>query len=313
MRHEKLVQSQDVLKKLLQERKGGVYDLGKFDVGYIDQHLRFKPSEMYVVTGHANVGKTHALIWLMLLHSVNNGTKWLVFSSENEVHDLKRKMIQFLAVKRLDEMTEAEVYRHLAFVDGHFQFIKDDELMTLDDLLSIGEDVMTNTEFDFDGMLIDPYNSLTIDQKKLGKVSTHEYHYQAASEVRQFAKKNGKIMIINMHPVTEAGRRLHPKGHDMAGHNMPVMAQEVEGGSKWYNRCDGFISVHRYISHPQLWIFTEIHVRKVKVMETGGMITPLEDPIRLQSMIGNVGFTAHGQNLMYIKELKTDDDGTPLL
>lgn len=312
MKHEKIVPSEEVLKQLLQERKGGTYDLGKFGVGMIDQHLRFKPSEMVVVTGHANVGKTHTLLWLMLLHSLNKGTKWLVYSSENEVHDLKRKLVQFIAVKQLDQLTEAELYRHLAFVDGHFQFLRDDELMTLDDLLEIAEDILTNTEFQFDGFLIDPYNSLTIDQKKLGKVSTHEYHYQAASEVRQFAKRNGKMMIINMHPVTESARRVHPKGHEYAGHTTPVGAAEVEGGGKWFNRTDSFLCVHRYVQHETDWITTEIHVRKVKVMETGGSITPIDAPIRMQSMKGNVGFTAFGQNLLYIEELKTDTDGLPL-
>ena len=70
MKHEKIVPSESVLKQLLRERKGGTYDLGKFGVGMIDQHLRFKPSEMYVVTGHANVGKTHSLMWLICVRAL---------------------------------------------------------------------------------------------------------------------------------------------------------------------------------------------------------------------------------------------------
>jgi hypothetical protein len=52
-------------------------------------------------------------------------------------------------------------------------------------------------------------------------------------------------------------------------------------------------------------------VRKVKEMETGGRVTPLETPLVLQSIIGNVGFKMNGRNLLGIKEDETPSADVP--
>ena len=41
-----------------------------------------------------------------------------------------------------------------------------------------------------------------------------------------------------------------------------------------------------------------IHVRKVKDVDTGGRPTSIDDPIRLRSVINNVGFELNGKNLL---------------
>ena len=48
-----------------------------------DKFLRFKPSQMVVVSGFPNVGKTYFFIWYLLCHSMNNNLKWCVWSGEN--------------------------------------------------------------------------------------------------------------------------------------------------------------------------------------------------------------------------------------
>ena len=44
--------------------------------------------------------------------------------------------------------------------------------------------------WDYNGLVIDPYNSLAKDKDLLKLVGGHEYDYQVASEFRLFAKKN---------------------------------------------------------------------------------------------------------------------------
>ena len=41
-----------------------------------------------------------------------------------------------------------------------------------------------------------------------------------------------------------------------------------------------------------------IHIRKVKEIETGGRPTSLDNPLRLKSVINNVGYTLGGDNLL---------------
>ena len=89
---------------------------------------------------------------------------------------------------------------------------------------------------------------------------------------------------------------------------MPPMASDVEGGGKFINRADEFIVIHRYTQHQTDWIYSDIHIRKVKELETGGRPTPLEDPIRLESMKFNCGYLCNGASLI---NLNPDDATIP--
>jgi hypothetical protein len=309
--HPDLLPPESSLPFLERALKGKYYDTGKLGVYELDQYLRFKDGEFIVVTGHANVGKTHTLMYLMLLQSYNFGKKWLVYSSENEVHSLKRKLIEFLACKPIQGITELQMHNKLDWVNEYFQFIDGNRLFNAFDLIKTMEGI--RSEYEYTGALIDPYNSLTTDQKKLGKTGMHEYHYEVASAVRVFAHKNNVTTIVNTHPVTEAMRKVHFKGHAYEGMPMPPMTSDIEGGGKWGNRADSVVIIHRYAQHETDWIYTHIHCRKVKEMETGGRVTPLETPLVLQSMIGNVGFKINGRNLIPQKdepaiELNKDTD-----
>lgn len=304
--HPLIARSGDIMTYLEKARKGQIQESSKFGAPEIDDYLRFKKGNFIVVTGHANTGKTHSILFLMLMHSINNGTKWLVYSSENDVRSITRKLIEFIDGRQIQYIEEERFYRHLDFVNGHFQFIDNENLFDVFGLLDAAE--MIYDEWAFDGMLIDPYNSLTINQKRLGKVSTHDYHYEATSNIRVFCKKFGVMVIVNTHPATEALRRLHSGNHPYKGHPMPPMASDVEGGGKFVNRSDEFIVIHRYTQHESDWIFTDIHIRKVKELESGGRPTPLDQPIRLESMKFNVGFIINLKSLIKHKESKQQTD-----
>ena len=88
----------------------------------------------------------------------------------------------------------------------------------------------------------------------------------------------------------------YPKGHFYEGHPIPPSAASVEGGGKFVSRCDNFLVCHRMIYHPQDWVYSHLHIKKIKDVDTGGRPTPLEDPIRLESVLNNVGFNIEGKN-----------------
>ena len=80
---------------------------------------------------------------------------------------------------------------------------------------------------------------------------------------------------------------------------MPPMASDVEGGGKFVNRSDEFFVIHRFdFSIVTDWVYTDIHIRKVKELESGGRPTPLEEPIRMRSKKGNCGFEIRGVDLI---------------
>jgi energy-coupling factor transporter ATP-binding protein EcfA2 len=295
MTHIALFNQEDSLGYLERARSGLIREASKFGHPAIDDYLRFKQGNFIVVTGHANVGKTHMILYLMLLHTIKNGTTWLVYSSENEVGSLNRKLLEFKTGLPIKNISDGDFYKELAWVQGHFQFVNTDKLYDIFDLIDVSQEI--HKEFKFHGFLVDPYNSLTINQRRLGKISTHEYHYEATSRIRLLCKSLNAMVIVNTHPATEALRRTHAKGHEYEAHPMPPMASDVEGGGKFVNRADEFVVIHRYTQHERDWIFTHIHVRKVKDIETGGRPTSLNDPIRLESIRNNVGFIIGMHNL----------------
>ena len=80
---------------------------------------------------------------------------------------------------------------------------------------------------------------------------------------------------------------------------MPPTMADVEGGGKWGNRADQVYTFHRYTQHATEWMISDIHVRKVKEVETGGKPTSIDNPIRLRMSKNNVGFEFMGADIMH--------------
>jgi len=267
-------------------------------LGYpaIDDYLRFKPGNFNVVLGHANVGKTTVILYLMLLYTKKQKKKWLIFSSENEAHSIIRKLIEFIEQKPLNKISEKQYRTHLDYINEYFKIVDTNTLFTYRKLLELAQAV--KNAWHYDGLLIDPYNSLIKDAEIMKGIGGHEYDYQATTEMRLFCKKNMISIWLNTHANTQALRFKHQMGHNYAGHPIPPLASDVEGGGKFVNRADDFIVIHRYTQHPTDWTKSMIHVRKVKEVETGGRPTSMDNPIVFASIPNNVGFTLEGENLL---------------
>lgn len=291
-----LIDFNEVRDKLNSIRKGQTKEGAKIGIPQIDNFLRFKYGNFNVVLGHANVGKTTVILYLMLVYAKRLGVRWLVFSSENEPHSIVRKLIEFLEQKPINKIEEEDFDKHLKFINEHFKIINSSELFTYRRLIELATAV--KNAWDYKGMLIDPYNSLIKDPELSKSIGGHEYDYQATTELRLFCKKHDVSLWLNTHANTNALRIKHPIGHDYVGHPIPPMASDVEGGGKFVNRADDFLVIHRYIQHPTEWMVSHIHVRKVKEIETGGRPTPIDEPIMLKSIVGNVGFEIEGQTIL---------------
>ena len=291
-----LIDFQSEINKLNQVRTGQIKEGLGLGVPSIDEFMRFKYGSFNVILGHSNVGKTTVILYLMLLYSLKHKLRWLVYSSENEPHSIIRKLVEFLEAKPINKV-DADAFRmRVKWIQDHFRFMDTERLYTFRELLGNAEKLYQHQTYH--GFMIDPYNSLTKDQTVLRGIGAHEYDYQATSEIRLFCKKNSISVWLNTHSVTEAQRMKHEQTHIYAGHPMPPMSSHAEGGSKFVNRCDDFLVIHRYTQHPTDWMQSNIIVRKVKDIDTGGRPTPIDSPILLRSMTNNVGFEMNGQSLI---------------
>lgn len=286
------------LKERLLDIKEGRVALGLgLGIPEVDEFLRWKPNSFDIVVGHANVGKTTVITYLMTAFAMKHNLKWLIFSSENTPQSIARKVIEFYKGKNLMDMSDSEMEDGLRWTNEHFQILDITKLYTARQLLT--EAKLIKEKFNYDGMLIDPYNSLVKDSSLMKSVGSHEYDYQIASEMRMFCKEQKVSIWLNAHAVTEALRRVHPRGHEYEGHIVPPSMADVEGGGKWGNRADQVLSIHRMTSHPNEWMISEIHVKKVKEVETGGKPTSIDEPLKFRMNKGASGFTFGGIDILH--------------
>ena len=277
-------------------RNGKLKEGLKLDIPELDEYIRYKPSNFNIILGHANVGKTTAVLYLMLCYSIKHDLKWLVCSTENDSYSLIRKLVEFIDETPMNLMSESNFKTHLEFVNSHFKFVDNATMYDYKTALEMFAEVK-NT-FNYNGILLDPYNALTKNFELMKNLGGHEYDYQACTELRMFCKENKVSMWLNTHANSTALRMTHRFEHEFSGHPLPPMASDVEGGGKFVNRADDFIVIHRYTLHPTLYTTTMIHIRKTKEIETGGRPTSIDNPIRIVALQNNVGFSLNGKSIL---------------
>jgi hypothetical protein len=241
-----------------------------------------------MTNGIDNTGKSVFTWYLCLLAAMYHGWKGIIFSSENTLGAFMRKMIQFYWGKPLHgnyAMNENEYNIAKEFIEKHFTLIKaQEDLYNYKDIINMVKKTLKKDKYNY-GM-IDPYNSLKIDLSGFSKLSTHEYHYEALSEIKAFGQKNNFGWFVNHHAVTAAARTKDADKKYVLAPNK----QDTEGGQKVANKADDFLTIHRITQHPTDWMVTELHVRKIKDTETGGRPTSLDFPVKFEMYKGGCAF-----------------------
>ena len=242
----------------------------------LDKHYTFRKGELDVITGFANIGKTTAQLFFMVMSAKLYGWKWLMYCPENEpVGDLMIDIAEMYCGKTADKdfSNRVDGDRYLAAIKWayeHFTVLTFDETPTVEEVLSAFDDYMQVAQID--GCSIDPLNDLKSGDSKQSK---YDYYYESLSNIRRFIKKHKVKFYLVVHPATAATRKRNEDGSRPA----PNMS-DVEYGGMFGNRADNFIVFHR---NPQSdnWNLTEVHIQKVKFQKLVGLPTPESEPIGL--------------------------------
>jgi hypothetical protein len=255
----------------------------------LDEHFLHKRGNLVMTNGIDNTGKSVFMWYLYLLAAMYHGWKGVIFSSENTIGAFMRKMIQFYWGKPLYgkyAMNDSEYKIARDFIKDHFFPIKaQEDLYNYKDIINMVKKARIKYPSVVFGM-IDPYNSLKIDLSGFSKLNTHEYHYEALSEIKSYGQQTEFGWVVNHHAVTAAARAKDgEKKYPLA----PNKA-DTEGGQKVANKADDFLTIHRITQHPTDWMVTELHVRKIKDTETGGRPTSIDSPVKFEMYKGGCGF-----------------------
>ena len=265
------------------------YSQGKVAIGLdtgdavLDKYFRYK-KEFVIMNGHSNVGKTTTALYLIANSVVRHKWKWVIYSSENRTASVKMHLMQFASDRKVQDMNYAQRKAAYKWVQEHFTIINNNQVYSYSDIILFMEKVMRQQHVD--AIFIDPYNSLRLDMRN-SSIGVHDYHYEAASQFLTFSKANDVAVWLNMHAFTEAQRRKGPDGLPVAPY-----AEDTEGGGKFVNRCDCFLTIHRKVQSPDHNIrkMSELHVRKVREVETGGQPTSVDDPYQILMNLSHTGF-----------------------
>lgn len=248
-----------------------------------DKHFRFKRGNLVMTNGVDNTGKSSVIWYLTMLSARLHGWNWVIFSSENKPAAVRKKLIEFYWDIPIQKQNPMQLEEAKKFVYSHFEIIVNaNDMYNYMDILNMANKVMKKRKIH--GLMIDPYNSLKVDQPK-GVGNTYDYHYEAASLMKLWGSNNDVSIYLNLHVGTSGARNLDKEGNIKA----PQKA-DTEFGVMFPNKADEFLTIHRLVQHESDYIYTELHVRKVKEVETGGQATPMYKPLILRPTIGLAGF-----------------------
>ena len=268
-----------------------------------DQWFKYK-KELLIINGHSNVGKTTMALHLIVNAAVRHGWKWMIYSAENRTASIKMMLMQMAADKPVTSMTLAERRNSYDWVKKHFFVIGNHKVYSYMDMILFMEKTIHHN--DIDAVFIDPYNSLRLDLRSSEMQNTHDYHYEAATAFLTFSNTHNVAVWLNMHAFTEAQRRKGPDGLPLAPY-----AEDTEGGGKFVNRADCFITIHRRVQAAESHIrgMTEIHVRKVRETSTGGKPTPIDNPYLMTMNISKTSFYEFGSRKGLLTPMNFADFG----
>ena len=250
----------------------------------LDKHFLFK-RDFTIINGISNIGKSTFAMYMIVSSAVLHDWRWVIYSAENRTAAVKMKLIQFATNVPVKDLRPSELKQAYQWVNDHFTIISNKNLYSYTDLMIFAEKLVR--QGNYDGYFIDPYNSLKIQMSHGTALSTHDYHYEAASEFLSFTQSHNMALWLSTHAVTEAQRR---KGDD--GLPQAPYAEDTEGGGKFVNKSDNFLTFHRKIQHAQYDMrrTVELHVRKIREVESGGEPTSLDYPVLFEMNKFNTGF-----------------------
>lgn len=267
----------------------------------LDKHFLFK-RDFTIINGISNIGKSTFALYMIVASAKLHNWRWIIYSAENRTAAVKMKLIQFATNMQVKEMNSSDLKKSYQWVNEHFTIISNKNIYSYTDLMVFAEKLVR--QGNYDAYFIDPYNSLKIQMSSGTPLSTHDYHYEAASEFLTFTQSHNMALWLSTHAVTEAQRR---KGDD--GLPKAPYAEDTEGGGKFVNKSDNFLTFHRKIQHPEYDMrrTVEVHIRKVREVESGGEPTSLDYPVLFEMNKLNTGFVNKFTGKPLFKSILSDE------
>ena len=255
----------------------------------LDDHYRISHSEVSVVTGVPNMGKSEWMDALMINMVQEYGWKFGIFSAENfpVKHHLLKLVGKFAKQPFWGDykMDESTARNSMSVLNDHIKFIGTQESsVTIESIMEQAK--ILNFRYGLNGLIIDPWN--TIEHKFGDGENETNYVSRVLAQLNTFAKVNELHIWVVAHP------RKMENGAD----RKPLVPSpyDISGSANWFNKCDNAITIHRHRTEDSDYV--GVHVHKIRFQYKNGQPTTGKPPAKLSYSVKN------GTYGTYIKEFK---------
>jgi len=303
-----LIKLDDVRDSMVKSFKTGRTQGDKTYFPNIDNHFRWKRGELTLMHGIMNHGKSILIMQFCVIKSFFDGNKWAFFSPEqNPPDDFYDDLVHMYIGKNTQkyykgQMTLEEYDKGMDFIKDHFYYIyPEDEFPTPEYINMRFQEAID--KYKVDGCIIDPYNQLDNDIRKMGG-REDLYLSSFLTKQKRFALNNNIFMVIIAHPKSGLS-----KNND--GDYSEPNVYDLAGGAMWGNKCDNVLCTHRpyFTSNKQSTetIFSSQKIKKQKLNGIPGDVTLAFDiySMRYKERVSNTGD--------YIFNPLTDKDENPFI
>jgi twinkle protein len=243
----------------------------------LDELYRVKRQYWTVVSGIPSHGKSTWLDNLMRNLARTSDWRFLICSPENQ--PLKRHIASLIEIhsgkkfchpdqldpRHVDQaLSGDELGESFAFIDEHFYFVQPEETdFHIDYILELAHQI--KEEWDFDGMVLDPYNRL--EHRRPNAMTETEYIGQVLTKWTNFHRGHNTHGWLVAHPAKQ--RELPNTSGEPRKQKIYAMPSlyDISGSANWYNMPDLGVVVYRNKDKkPET---TTISVQKVRFREFG--------------------------------------------
>lgn len=218
-----------------------------------DEHLKFYPGQLTIVTGIPGSGKSEFIDWVMTglvkTHAWNFGICSFECPPEIHVTKIAEKIVNKSFAHRrepLHRINNAEFEYSVGLIDKHFHFMNLSLIdITIDGIISKAEEFVRR--YGINGFLFDPWNC--IEAKEDGT----NYILQCLNKLINFLEKYKVHGFLVAHP-TKLKKDLQTKKYVIPN------LYDISGSAHFFNRTHNGISVYRDFDTNR----TDVYFQKVK-------------------------------------------------
>ncbi len=240
-----------------QEHQNGVKIADPCGIDEMTENFAWMRGHQNCWTGYPNDGKTQFTLFMMIVKSLKDNWKWVVWSPEMKsatyVDGKVKVNYNTLAYDIIASITGKTPYRHISekykvplisveeltksyeWVNKHFIFLNPKK-KDINSMYNTLKRIWQN--HGYDGILIDPYKNIEAEHN----IRDDKHLHDVFSRFKDFAIESNTVMNWIAHPKSNVSRTIKVNGKEVL---VPCNQYMLSGGAAWDNSMDGIYSVFR--------------------------------------------------------------------